>query len=369
VQDVSEGLSPGCPNDSSTYLPSLAADPSGGMRMVWADERCDPRNPDPRQRDVYYREWTAGAGWGGAPVRVARAVGGANENAIAVDASGVAHLLWVATRNVTEIKIYYASGRGDRFTAPTTPFAAWAGGANAKDVSADYSAGYLHVAFTSTRDDPQKEVYYSYLFVGPAQPPTPTPPPPPGPSVPGAGSRTFPETGKTVTGVFLQYWDTHGGLLQQGFPVSNVMPETSDLNHKQYLVQYFERAVFEYHPENQPPYNVLLSQLGTFRYKKKYPGGAPNQRVNPDEGRIFAETGHKIGGSFWVYWQSHGDIVQQGYPLSDELTEVSDHDGKTYVVQYFERSIFEWHPDNQPPFNVLLSLLGVFRLREKYGIK
>jgi phosphate ABC transporter phosphate-binding protein len=45
----------------------------------------------------------------------------------------------------------------------------------------------------------------------------------------------------------------------------------------QTLIQYFERAVFEYHPENQPPYNVLLAQLGRFRYdafysKPKYPG-------------------------------------------------------------------------------------------------
>jgi len=34
-------------------------------------------------------------------------------------------------------------------------------------------------------------------------------------------------------------------------------------------VQYFERAVFEAHPENAPPYDVLLSQLGTFRYQQK----------------------------------------------------------------------------------------------------
>jgi hypothetical protein len=34
----------------------------------------------------------------------------------------------------------------------------------------------------------------------------------------------------------------------------------------------FERAVFEYHLENQTPYNVLLSQLGRFRYAEKYGG-------------------------------------------------------------------------------------------------
>jgi hypothetical protein len=62
----------------------------------------------------------------------------------------------------------------------------------------------------------------------------------------------------------------NGGLPQQGLPISDEFQETSDLDGKTYKVQYFERAVFEYHPENQAPYDVLLSQLGTFRYKQKY---------------------------------------------------------------------------------------------------
>src|SRR5437588_366598 len=90
-----------------------------------------------------------------------------------------------------------------------------------------------------------------------------------------AGSRTFPETGKTVSGKFLAYWQTHGGLPQQGYPISDPFQERSDLNGKTYTVQYFERAVFELHPENQPPYDVLLSQLGTLQFKRKYPNGEP----------------------------------------------------------------------------------------------
>jgi hypothetical protein len=46
-------------------------------------------------------------------------------------------------------------------------------------------------------------------------------------------------------------------------------------------VQYFERAVFEFHPENQPPHDVLLSQLGTFRFKTKYPSGDPSGDGQP----------------------------------------------------------------------------------------
>src|SRR3982750_140986 len=67
------------------------------------------------------------------------------------------------------------------------------------------------------------------------------------------GSRTFPETGKTVGGRFLQYWTDHGGLAQQGFPITEEIQETSATNGQIYTVQYMERAVFEHHPENQAP--------------------------------------------------------------------------------------------------------------------
>src|SRR5438045_9093336 len=62
-------------------------------------------------------------------------------------------------------------------------------------------------------------------------------------------SRTFPETDKTLSGPFLDYWNTHGGLAQQGFPISNEFREMSNTDGKAYTVQYFERPVFELHPE------------------------------------------------------------------------------------------------------------------------
>lgn len=87
--------------------------------------------------------------------------------------------------------------------------------------------------------------------------------------------RTFDETGKQICGRFLQYWQENGGLPQQGYPISNEFSEVSELNGQPHTVQYFERAVFELHPENQPPYDVLLSQLGRFQFERKYPGGEP----------------------------------------------------------------------------------------------
>ncbi len=95
----------------------------------------------------------------------------------------------------------------------------------------------------------------------------------PGPGSAQSDSHYFPETKHTVRGAFWQYWQSHGGLAQQGYPLSEELPEKSDLNGQTYTVQYFERAVFERHPENKPPYDVLLAQLGTFRYQARYPGG------------------------------------------------------------------------------------------------
>ncbi len=183
-------------------------------------------------------------------------------------------------------------------------------------------------------------------------------------------SRTFPETGKTVSGAFLDYWNAHGGLAQQGFPISDQIQERSDTDGKTYTVQYFERAVFEAHPENQPPYNMLLSLLGDFQLAQKYPGGAPVPVQHPNTATgsvLFKETGHRLGGTFLDYWNTHGGLAQQGFPISDELSEKSDLDGKQYTVQYFERAVFEMHSEIQPPNNVLLSQLGTFRYRAKYA--
>ncbi len=183
-----------------------------------------------------------------------------------------------------------------------------------------------------------------------------------------ADSRTFAETGKTLAGRFLEYWDAHGGLAQQGYPISDEMEEVSDTDGKTYMVQYFERALFELHSEFAgTPNEVLLSLLGVFLYNQKYPGGAPGQTPNNEAGsRLFDETGKSVGGLFLDYWDAHGGLAQQGLPISDEFQEKSDLDGKTYTVQYFERAVFELHPENAAPYNILLSQLGTFRYKAKY---
>lgn len=182
-----------------------------------------------------------------------------------------------------------------------------------------------------------------------------------------ASCQTFPETGKTVCGRFLQYWQSHGGLAQQGLPISDALGEVSDVDGKTYTVQYFERAVFEYHPENQPPHDVLLSLLGALRLKEKYGDIKPGTMPSGANVRHFEQTGASVGGGFLEYWLSHGGLEQQGYPISGEFQEVSELNGQSYLVQYFERAVFEYHPEDPAGSQVLLSQLGTFRYKQVEG--
>jgi len=179
----------------------------------------------------------------------------------------------------------------------------------------------------------------------------------------------FELSGHNLAPIFRAYWQTHGGLPQQGLPITEAFREVSELDGKVYTVEYFERAKFEYHPENDKSRQVLLSLLGVTEYKKRHGlVEASGQRANSDNPLFFSQTGHTIGGLFRKYWEANGGLEQQGYPISDEFEEQNPLDGKLYIVQYFERAVFESHPENAgTPYEVLLSQLGRFETETKYG--
>ncbi|MDQ3706713.1 MAG: hypothetical protein M3437_16130 [Chloroflexota bacterium] len=93
------------------------------------------------------------------------------------------------------------------------------------------------------------------------------------------------------------------------------------------------------------------------RQPRQYPTAQVPDPKDPNV-TYFAAVGHTLRGAFRDYWQRHGGLSQFGYPLTEEYREVSPTDGKTYTVQWFERARFEHHPENAPPHDVLLGLLG-----------
>jgi hypothetical protein len=71
------------------------------------------------------------------------------------------------------------------------------------------------------------------------------------------GCHFFGESGKSVCYNFLDFFTTNGGVAQFGYPVTNFQLEDG------WIVQYFQRARFEWHPELPPGQKVKLTDLGT----------------------------------------------------------------------------------------------------------
>ena len=165
-----------------------------------------------------------------------------------------------------------------------------------------------------------------------------------------AGTVCYEDTGRCVGGAFLAYWQVHGELPINGYPLSNPFPEQLE-DGKVYQVQYFERVRLEAHPEQPAPFDILLGQFG----RRIHPA---DPSVSPQaDARYFELTGHNISGGFRSYWEAHGGVTQFGYPLTEVITETLA-DGQPYRVQYFERARFEYHPENAAPYDVLLGQFG-----------
>ncbi|MFN8516093.1 MAG: hypothetical protein U0232_24635 [Thermomicrobiales bacterium] len=163
--------------------------------------------------------------------------------------------------------------------------------------------------------------------------------------------RHFAETGFTVRGRFLAYWEATGGLAINGFPLSEEFSEVLE-NGQPYTVQYFERTRLEYHPESADvQFEVLLGQFG----RRIHPADPPGM---PDSTMVwFTETGHNVPNDFYGFWSANGGLAQFGYPISEVITEKLG-DGNTYQVQYFERARLERHPENVAPYDILLGQFG-----------
>lgn len=166
-----------------------------------------------------------------------------------------------------------------------------------------------------------------------------------------------------VRGRFLQYWRDNGGLPVFGYPITPEFREETPEGI--FVVQYFERNVFEFHPEKARPYDVLLGRLGDTRLLQlgrdwfAEPKGAQTPGCS-----WWAQTSHSICGEFKAYWEGHGlndpaldrtgrSLALFGLPLTEPTMETNQA-GDTVMTQWFERARLEFHPGK----GILLGLLG-----------
>ncbi|NJN66058.1 MAG: hypothetical protein HC884_04745 [Chloroflexaceae bacterium] len=211
----------------------------------------------------------------------------------------------------------------------------------------------------------QNEITWTATKEGAAQP---EPQPQPEPAAP-TEERCFEETGHCISGRIREFWEQNGGLLVFGLPIGPQQEET--IEDQPIQVQWFERNRLELQPENERPYDVLLGRLGVNRLEQQGRSWFEFPKGQAQDGCLFfEESGHTICEPFLSVWQADGleldgapgksqqeNLVLFGLPVSEPQSETLS-DGSEYTVQWFERARFELHPENEPPFNVLLGLLG-----------
>jgi len=160
--------------------------------------------------------------------------------------------------------------------------------------------------------------------------------------------RCFVATGHTVRGNFLRFFEAMDGLAWLGYPL------TEPFEQEGRLVQYFEYARLEDHPDNPSGPVVKLSMLGERLGRRQPP--LPASRVPPAsdrQSRYYAQTGHAISGDFLTYFDENGGLDRFGFPIGEPLVV----EGR--LVQDFQRARLVWVADRPPGQRVSLEPIGL----------
>jgi hypothetical protein len=153
------------------------------------------------------------------------------------------------------------------------------------------------------------------------------------------------DTGHRVTGEFLdQYLSVPNPELVYGNPITESYQDARTNR----LIQYFEKARFEYLPELPPGRRIIVTALGQSAYASGV--GIP---VRSTDGlcRSFS-TGFMVCSRFLEFFEAQGGVLALGEPISN----VEQRDG--LYVQFFTYARLEWRPDLPPALRVKVSDLG-----------
>lgn len=184
----------------------------------------------------------------------------------------------------------------------------------------------------------------------------------------------FSQTGHNVEEPFLTFWRDNGRTVFVGDPISEPIVQG------ELTIQYFTKARLESRGGTISRGAIgteYLTSLGISLDERPVrprllrgnefdePSATPYTRLasitfpaESDEHRFFPESGHALNSSFKLAWENNGGLARFGYPISEELGEISPIDGKAYTTQYFERTRFEYHPEISNNYSVVLTPIG-----------
>ncbi|GAB4493426.1 MAG: hypothetical protein Fur0016_29470 [Anaerolineales bacterium] len=164
----------------------------------------------------------------------------------------------------------------------------------------------------------------------------------------GVSSQYFADTGHNLSGDFLVFYQNiPNAQFVFGSPITEQFTDSSSGR----LVQYFQRARFEYFPELPAGQRVRVAPLGEYIYQRVPNEGEVNV-FTPIGCRYYAETGYSICYAFLEFFDKNGGDAIFGKPKSPFVF----YNGR--IVQYFERARFEWYPEYPDGQRVVLAELG-----------
>jgi hypothetical protein len=117
------------------------------------------------------------------------------------------------------------------------------------------------------------------------------------------------------------------------------------------VIQYFQRARFEYYPENPANQRVKLSAVGQHVFQHSKLEGKLDI-FTPIGCRSYADTGFSLCYAFLEFFDENGGESIFGKPVSPFVF----YNGR--IVQYFERARFDWFPENPDGQKVVMAELG-----------
>jgi hypothetical protein len=159
------------------------------------------------------------------------------------------------------------------------------------------------------------------------------------------GEEYFEDTGHHISGEFLTKFHSVSNPLQlYGYPITEAyLDPTSHV-----LIQYFQKARFEFFTLAPASQRVQFTPLGQYLYQPDVPapmtGNAPACRT--------FDKGFSVCYSLLEFYIANGGEAQFGPPISN--TEFQNN----IIVQYFRNARFEWHPELPPGKRVVLANLG-----------
>jgi hypothetical protein len=183
------------------------------------------------------------------------------------------------------------------------------------------------------------------------------------------------QTGHSIGADWLAFVQAHGGIDNFGYPRTEVI---SDPISSGQTVQYFQRLIVEWHPNNPAGYQFQRRLLGDALYPGCDPAVSPYD-APPGPSQYFPYSpdrptglGHFVADYtrsgqpvyFKEYFDAHGGVDMFGYPKEEPAFR-----GGIWT-QRFQAAVFQYHPENDKPgfipgtnipyraYRVQLELLG-----------